>query len=53
MKKVIINIITIIAVIIMFILILKGIDENVKRINRETAKMSVDWKTYTCSLYWE
>ena len=53
MKKIVINIITFIIVIIVFILTLIMLDENVKRINKETAKMSIDWTTNTCSLYWE
>ena len=53
MKKRIIDIITIIVILILFILSLIYMNENVKRINKETAKMSVDWTTNTCSLYWE
>ena len=53
MKKIVINIITFIIVIIIFILTLIMLDENRKKIDRETAKMSIDWTTNTCSLYWE
>lgn len=53
MKKIVINIITIIAIIIVFILTLIMLQENAEKVNKETAKMSIDWTTNTCSLYWE
>ena len=53
MKRRIIDIITIIVIIVLFILSLIYMSENVKRVDRETAKMGVDWKTNTCYLYWE
>ena len=52
-KKVVIDIITIIVIIILFALSLIWLNDNAKRVNRETAKMSIDWTTNTCSLYWE
>lgn len=53
MKKRVIDIITIIIVLILFILSLIYMSENVKKVNKETAKMSIDWSANTCSLYWE
>ena len=53
MKKIVINIITILIILTLFIISLIFMSENVKRVNRETAKMSIDWTTNTCSLYWE
>ena len=53
MKKIVINIITILIILTLFTLSLIFMSENVKRVNRETAKMSIDWETYTCKLYWE
>lgn len=53
MKKRVIDIITVIVIITLFILSLIYMSENVKKVDRETAKMSIDWKTNTCSLYWE
>ena len=51
--KEVIDIITIIVIIILFALSLIWLNDNAKRVNRETAKMSIDWTTNTCSLYWE
>ena len=53
MKKIVINIITILIILALFIISLIFMSENVKKVNRETAKMSIDWTTNTCSLYWE
>lgn len=53
MKKRVIDIITVIVIITLFILSLIYMSENVKKVDRETAKMGIDWKTNTCSLYWE
>ena len=53
MKKRVIDIITVIVIITLFILSLIYMSENARKVDRETAKMSIDWKTNTCSLYWE
>lgn len=53
MKKLIIYILEIILVILIFTLSLILINRRVKAYDKETAKMNVDWNTYTCSLYWE
>lgn len=52
-KNIIKEVIIVIIAMIILMLCLILIDKNVKRNNIETAKMSVDWNTYTCSLYWE
>lgn len=53
MKNIIKEVIIVIIVMIILMGALILLDKNVRRNNMETAKMSVDWNTYTCSLYWE
>ena len=53
MKKIVINIITILIILVLFTLSLIFMSENAKRVNREAAKMSIDWSANTCTLYWE
>ena len=53
MKNIIKEVIIVIIVMIILMGALILLDKSVRRNNMETAKMNVDWNTYTCSLYWE